>query len=119
MSPVPPLPESAPDSPNASVWSRSRRTAIDVARRIQCGTVNVNEAYAASWTATGSPIGGMKHSGSGRRHGEEGILKYTEAQTIAVQRLIPLAPPPFLDERLYTKLMSRLVQAIGRVPGLR
>ena len=104
---------------NASVWSRSRRRAIDVARRIQCGTVNVNEAYAASWTATGSPIGGMKQSGAGRRHGEEGILKYTEVQTIAVQRLMPLAPPPFLDEQFYTNLMSRVVQAIGRIPGLR
>ena len=104
---------------NASVWSRSPRRAIDVARRIRCGTVNVNEAYAASWTATGSPIGGMKESGVGRRHGEEGILKYTEAQTIAVQRFLPLAPPPFLDERLYTRVMSRVVQAVGRIPGLR
>lgn len=104
---------------NASVWSRSTRRAIDVARRIQCGTVNVNEAYAASWTATGSPIGGMKQSGTGRRHGEEGILKYTEAQTIAVQRLMALAPPPFLDETVYTNLMARIVKAIGRIPGLR
>jgi succinate-semialdehyde dehydrogenase/glutarate-semialdehyde dehydrogenase len=104
---------------NASVWSRSPRRAIDVARRIQCGTVNVNEAYAATWTATGSPIGGMKSSGFGRRHGEEGILKYTEAQTIAVQRLIPLAPPPFLREKDYQNLMSRVVRLLGRIPGLR
>lgn len=34
----------------------------------------------------------MKDSGLGRRHGAEGILKYTEAQTIARQRLVPLAP---------------------------
>lgn len=104
---------------NASVWSRDTRRAIGVARRIQCGTVNVNEAYAATWTATASPIGGMKHSGVGRRHGEEGILKYTEAQTIAVQRLMPLAPPPFLREQDYTKLMSRVVRVLGRIPGLR
>lgn len=104
---------------NASVWSRSARRAIDVARRIQCGTVNVNEAYAASWTATGSPIGGMKQSGVGRRHGEEGILKYTEAQTIAVQRLMPLAPLPIMAEQRYTNLMSRVVRLMGRIPGLR
>ena len=104
---------------NASVWSGSSRRAIEVARRIQCGTVNVNEAYAATWTATGSPIGGMKSSGVGRRHGEEGILKYTEAQTIAVQRLMPLAPPPFLSEQAYENLMSRVVRVIGRIPGLR
>lgn len=104
---------------NASVWSRRSRDAIEVARRIRCGTVNVNEAYAATWTATGSPIGGMKQSGVGRRHGAEGILKYTEAQTIAIQRFVPLAPFPFLDEQRYTAMMSRVVRALGRVPGLR
>ena len=104
---------------NASVWSRSPRRAIEVARRIECGTVNVNEAYAATWTATGSPIGGMKSSGFGRRHGEEGILKYTEAQTIAVQRFMPLAPIPFLRETDYEKLMSRVVRILSKVPGLR
>lgn len=104
---------------NASVWSRSTRNALSVARRLRAGSVNVNEVYAATWTATGSPIGGMKESGVGRRHGEEGILKYTEAQTIAVQRFIPLAPPPFLAEPLYTKLMTRIVKLLGRVPGLR
>ena len=104
---------------NASVWSRSTRRAVEVARRIKCGTVNINEAYAATWTATGSPIGGMKSSGVGRRHGAAGILKYTEAQTIAVQRMMPLAPPPFLREQDYERLMSRVVHLLGRIPGLR
>ncbi len=104
---------------NASVWSRSVRRAVEVGRRIQCGTVNVNEVYAASWTATRSPIGGMKESGVGRRHGAEGILKYTEAQTIAVQRLMPLAPPPFLAEERYANLIARTVRLLGRIPGLR
>lgn len=104
---------------NASVWSRSAARAVAVARRIRCGTVNVNEAYAASWTATGSPIGGMKASGVGRRHGADGILKYTEGQTIAVQRIMPLTPPRFLDEIVYTNLMARIVRVIGRIPGLR
>ncbi|NUR78522.1 MAG: aldehyde dehydrogenase family protein, partial [Thermoleophilia bacterium] len=104
---------------NASVWSRSNRNALRVAGRIRAGSVTVNEAYAATWTATGSPIGGMKESGVGRRHGEEGVLKYTEAQTIATQRFMPLAPPPFLPEPMYEKLMSRVVRLLGRIPGLR
>ena len=37
-------------------------------------------------------MGGMGDSGLGRRHGAEGIRRYTEAQTIAVQRLLPLGP---------------------------
>jgi succinate-semialdehyde dehydrogenase/glutarate-semialdehyde dehydrogenase len=104
---------------NASVWSRSRRRAVAVARRLQCGTVNVNEAYAATWTSTASPIGGMKQSGVGRRHGAEGILKYTEAQTIAVQRVIPLAPPGFLGPKRYAAIVARLIKLLGRTPGLR
>ena len=104
---------------NASVWSRSTRRAVAVAQRIRAGTVNVNESYAGTWTATASPIGGMKQSGAGRRHGAEGILKYTEAQTIAVQRWVPLAPLPFLDERVYSRWFPRIVGWMRHVPGMR
>ena len=104
---------------NASVYSRSTRRAREVAARIRAGTVNINEAYAATWGSTASPIGGMKESGFGRRHGEEGILKYTEAQTIAVQRLHPLAPPSFMAVERYERLMSKMVRLMRRVPGLR
>jgi acyl-CoA reductase-like NAD-dependent aldehyde dehydrogenase len=103
---------------NASVWSRDVGHALRIARRIRTGTVNVNEVYGATWSATSSPIGGMKESGVGRRHGAEGILKYTEAQTIAVQRLMPLAPPSILPERLYAQLMPRLARVLRWVPGL-
>ena len=72
---------------NASVWSRSARRGLDVAARVQSGTVNVNEAFAAAWGSIDAPMGGMGESGMGRRHGAQGITKYTEVQTIARQRL--------------------------------
>ncbi len=78
---------------NASVWSRSSRRGRDVAAQLRSGTVNVNEAYAAAWGSIDAPMGGMGDSGLGRRHGPGGILKYTEAQTVARQRLFNLAPP--------------------------
>ena len=78
---------------NASVWSRSARRGRDVAARLRAGTVNVNEAYAAAWGSIDAPMGGMGDSGLGRRHGAGGLLKYTESQTIARQRLFNLAPP--------------------------
>ena len=40
------------------------------------------------WGATAAPMGGRKGSGLGRRHGREGLLRYTEPQTVAVQRLV-------------------------------
>jgi acyl-CoA reductase-like NAD-dependent aldehyde dehydrogenase len=104
---------------NASVWSNNVRQALEVARRIRAGTVNVNEVYAATWTATSSPIGGMKESGFGRRHGAEGILKYTEAQTIAVQRWLPLAPPRFMSEERYGTWMPRILRLLRHMPRLR
>jgi acyl-CoA reductase-like NAD-dependent aldehyde dehydrogenase len=104
---------------NASVWSRNVRKAREVAQRIRAGTVNVNDVYAASWTATAAPIGGMKESGFGRRHGAEGILKYTEPQTVAVQRWLPLAPPRFLAERTYGRWMPRLLRVLRHIPGMR
>ncbi|HEX6060382.1 MAG TPA: succinic semialdehyde dehydrogenase [Gemmatimonadaceae bacterium] len=104
---------------NASVWSRSARRAMAVAARVQAGTVNVNEAYGATWGSTHSPIGGMKESGVGRRHGAEGILKYTETQTIAAQRGLPLAPPPSISETVYEHWMARLVRIMRHIPGLR
>jgi succinate-semialdehyde dehydrogenase / glutarate-semialdehyde dehydrogenase len=104
---------------NASVWSRSTRRALGIAKRIRAGSVNINESYAATWTATASPIGGMGESGSGRRHGAEGILKYTEAQTIAVNHGPPLGPPSWVTESSYAKQTGRLLKWVRHVPGLR
>ncbi len=102
---------------NASVWSRSARRGRDVARRLRAGTVNVNEAYAAAWGSIDAPMGGMGDSGLGRRHGATGILKYTESQTIARQRLFNLAPPlAQLGDDGFAAVMTgalRLLKQIG------
>ena len=77
---------------NASVWTRDLRRGRAVAERLRAGTVNVNEVYGATWSATALPMGGVGDSGLGRRHGAEGLLKYTEPQAVGWQRGIPLAP---------------------------
>lgn len=104
---------------NASVWSKDVRRALEVAARIRAGSVNVNEVYGAAWSATSTPIGGMKESGFARRHGAEGILKYTAAQTVAAQRWLPLAPPRLMPQRRYAVWMPRLVRLLRHLPGLR
>ncbi|MBC9725744.1 succinic semialdehyde dehydrogenase [Streptomyces sp. TRM68367] len=92
---------------NSSVWTRDARRGRDVAARLRTGTVNVNEGYAPAYGSVQSPMGGMKDSGLGRRHGSEGILKYTEAQTVAQQRLLPMAPSLGMDDEKYAQFMSR------------
>jgi hypothetical protein len=56
----------------------------------------------------------MKQSGVGRRHGAEGIVKYTEAQTVAAQHFIPCGIPPFLSERTYGAWMPPDTAAAAR-----
>ncbi len=103
---------------NASVWTRDLRRGRQIAQRIRCGTVNVNEAYVATWGAH-APMGGMKASGIGRRHGEEGFTKYTEAQTVGVAPFAPLFPPFGMDIGVTARLFPVLLRAVKHVPGLR
>ncbi|UNO40348.1 succinic semialdehyde dehydrogenase [Streptomyces sp. MST-110588] len=106
------LANATPYGLNASVWSRDGRRGRAVAARVRAGTVNVNEAYAAGYGSAQAPMGGMGDSGLGRRHGAEGILKYTEAQTIAQQRLMPLAPAFGLDDEKYAAFMTHSLRAM-------
>ncbi|MBX7465800.1 MULTISPECIES: succinic semialdehyde dehydrogenase [unclassified Streptomyces] len=97
---------------NSSVWTKDSRRGHEVAARLGTGTVNINEGYAPAYGSVQSPMGGMKDSGLGRRHGSEGILKYTEAQTVAQQRLIPLAPSFGMDDEKYAAFMTRSLKAM-------
>ncbi|MEU5995947.1 succinic semialdehyde dehydrogenase [Spirillospora sp. NPDC047418] len=78
---------------NASVWTKNTARGRRLASRIQAGTVNVNDGYGAAYASYDSPMGGMKQSGVGRRHGAEGLLKFTEVQTVASQHFMDLEPP--------------------------
>jgi succinate-semialdehyde dehydrogenase / glutarate-semialdehyde dehydrogenase len=101
---------------SAGVWG-SRARAQAVARRLRAGTVNVNEIFGVSHGSVDSPMGGMKQSGVGRRHGVEGLLRFTEAQTIATQRGMQLEPPVDVGydalARAYTTA-CRLFKTVGR-----
>jgi succinate-semialdehyde dehydrogenase/glutarate-semialdehyde dehydrogenase len=103
---------------NASVWTRDTKRGFELARRIEAGTVNVNEPYAAAWASVDAPMGGFKTSGLGRRHGREGLLKYTQAQTVAVQRFMPVSQTPGGDGAAYRKRMTDAVRALRRLPGV-
>jgi acyl-CoA reductase-like NAD-dependent aldehyde dehydrogenase len=79
----------ANDSPyglSASVFSRNVDRGKAVARRIEAGVVNVNDAI-INYTALELPMGGWKASGLGTRHGANGIKKYCKQQVILVSRI--------------------------------
>lgn len=96
---------------SASVWSQRRGPRI--ARALDAGSVNINESYAAAWGSHGAPMGGMKASGLGRRHGTQGILKYTEPQTIAAQRLLPVDGPPGVSNETWAKVLGTGVRLLN------
>jgi acyl-CoA reductase-like NAD-dependent aldehyde dehydrogenase len=102
---------------NASIYSRDGARARAIARQVKCGTVNINEAFGATFASIESPMGGMRESGLGRRQGAEGIHRYTETQSVATQRLIRLSPMFGMSDRTYARVMAanlRLLNKLGR-----
>jgi len=81
----------ANDSPyglSGSVFSEDVVRGEQVARRLQAGSVCVNDAM-TFYTALELPMGGWKASGLGSRHGAEGIRKYTARQSVVVSKRHP------------------------------
>jgi succinate-semialdehyde dehydrogenase / glutarate-semialdehyde dehydrogenase len=60
-------------------------------------------------------MGGRGWSGLGRRHGGEGLLKYTDAQSVVVHRLLPLGPSFGLDQRRFAQVMAAGVGLLNRL----
>jgi succinate-semialdehyde dehydrogenase / glutarate-semialdehyde dehydrogenase len=100
---------------NASIWTRDVARGRRLATRIAAGTVNVNEGYAAAWGSVGAPMGGMRSSGLGRRHGAEGILSYTQAQNVTVQRLLGFGPPLGLGHEQWADALTTSLKLMKRL----
>jgi acyl-CoA reductase-like NAD-dependent aldehyde dehydrogenase len=66
-----------------SVWGRDEALAVQVAQRIESGTVWVNESM---YLSPDAPFAGHRQSGLGTEHGLDGILACTEPQTIVLRR---------------------------------
>jgi succinate-semialdehyde dehydrogenase / glutarate-semialdehyde dehydrogenase len=112
--------EKANDSPyglNANVWAHSAAEGEQIAARLRSGTVNVNEGYAFACGSLSAPMGGMGQSGVGRRHGPEGLLKYTESQTIASARLFNFDAPLGIPNSVWQKSLVPVVRTVMRLPG--
>ena len=100
---------------NASVVGPERE-AVRVASKLKAGSVNVNEGYRASFASMGSPMGGMKSSGMGRRNGKQGMLRYTDTRTIGIARFNFKLPTRGRDYKTLAPLMrvlSKLLKIFG------
>lgn len=99
---------------NATVWSGDRARGEALARQIDCGTVSVNGTYRTAWVSVDAPMGGRKDSGIGRRHGRQGVEKYTDSQTVAVQRGFPLKPS-WASNGLWARTMNATLRVWNRL----
>jgi aldehyde dehydrogenase (NAD+)/succinate-semialdehyde dehydrogenase/glutarate-semialdehyde dehydrogenase len=90
---------------NASVWGGDLAAACQVGKRIHSGNVNVNDILATAFASKGTPSGGVKQSGVGGRHGDQGLLKYTDVQNLAVLKKQVLGARPGQDYEEYVKGM--------------
>lgn len=66
---------------SASVWSRSRARARAVADRLEVGGVVINDCL-LTYGIPALPFGGVKESGFGRSHGEEGLIELSRVKTV-------------------------------------
>jgi betaine-aldehyde dehydrogenase len=97
---------------SGSVFGEKAR-AERVARRVECGAVNVNDVL-INYFAMDVPMGGWKQSGIGYRHGEPGIKKYCRTESVVVTRFGGSREPTWYP---YTKarrgLIGRLTRALN------
>ena len=71
----------ANDSPyglGGAIYATDTAKALEVAKRIRTGTININNAL----NIQNLPFGGFKESGIGREGGRWGLDEYTEIQSI-------------------------------------
>lgn len=76
----------ANDSPyglGASVWSSDLEKALALAERLECGTVCINDAQ---YLRPNAVFAGHKQSGLGSENGLDGLLEYTNPQTIVLRK---------------------------------
>ena len=101
---------------HAVIWSRDVRAAEAMAARIKAGTIEINDGIAATWGSADVLQGGMKSSGLGRRNGKYGILRFTEPQSIVIQRLHGVHPPGSMTHELFSAVMTHSLKAMHRLP---
>jgi succinate-semialdehyde dehydrogenase/glutarate-semialdehyde dehydrogenase len=86
----------------ASVWTGNRRRGESLARRIQAGSVMVNDAL-SSFAIAEAPHGGVKASGIGRTHGWQGLEEMVQTKYVD-HDLLPRRKKPWWYP--YSKAMA-------------
>jgi acyl-CoA reductase-like NAD-dependent aldehyde dehydrogenase len=106
----------ANDSPyglSGSVWTRNEQKGRAIARRMNTGSVNVNNVLTNVFQLP-VPMAGWGDSGLGSRSGPEGILRFTRTQSVISERVAPTNEPyGYPRSPARAKVVARLTRALG------
>ncbi|MDE2142263.1 MAG: aldehyde dehydrogenase family protein, partial [Elusimicrobia bacterium] len=83
-----------PEGLAASVWSDDLEKAGRLAAALEAGMVGINEP-GTHYSYGSLPFGGVKGSGLWRRHGDEGLLALTHAQSVIAHEWPANMPDPW------------------------
>lgn len=96
---------------SATVWTSDEDRGQRVARQLDVGAVNINDALSNLFSLS-SPMGGWKQSGVGTRFGgASGILKYCRQQAITMPRF----PTPSKELFWYASSPRRIMFAFSLI----
>jgi acyl-CoA reductase-like NAD-dependent aldehyde dehydrogenase len=70
---------------SGSVWTRDVSRGVEIAKRLETGSVCINDA-SVMYGVPEAPFGGMKQSGLGQVNGLNALRSYTFAQPILIDR---------------------------------
>ena len=94
----------------ANVWTRDDEKAMALARRVESGSVCINDC-AVTYGALEAPFGGVKSSGVGRVNGDAGLRGYCHAVPVLFDRFGAKAEEVWYP---YTADKGKLLQKIIR-----
>jgi acyl-CoA reductase-like NAD-dependent aldehyde dehydrogenase len=99
---------------DAAVFTRDREAATRIADKLRTGSVCINDSL-VNFVIVDAPMGGVKESGFGRRHGAEGIRKYCHQKTIVADRFgLKREFAWFPASRQKTEQLRRLIRLLWR-----
>src|SRR5262249_11723418 len=106
----------ANDSPmglSGSVWSRDGARARALARRLEAGSVCVNDVL-VNYFVVEAPLGGIKQSGMGFRHGPECLRQFCRVETVVEDPPLLGWLSPIVDGQLMFPYRARTQRLLRR-----
>jgi acyl-CoA reductase-like NAD-dependent aldehyde dehydrogenase len=95
-----------------AVFTASRDTGMDLARRMRSGMTSINSVIAFA-SVPSLPFGGVGGSGFGRIHGDDGLREFARAKSVTRQRFaLPVALTSFSRPEQAANYLAAAVKCI-------